>query len=224
MAYSEVINTFLSRAWDITVSDKHAFEVCCGLDTALHKAEWNAKTLWGEQITVEEKIEFTEILIRSRFTSPLVLDGQYRKLEDHLPAELVNHKIWKLSEHYIAKMTHAQQCGPGELFLAMMYNQSTLYNSGTCPGDYGYFTEDDIKRNVEVKSHTSQMFLQSQAFGYKSRGVDDFLSLKFRGEGKRPTTHRYTMYRGFPIDILFDDRYSYVFEGTDGKKHIKLKD
>lgn len=223
MSYSNVINTYLSRAQEFAVSDKHAFEVCCGVDTALMKSEWNAKTLWNERVTEDEKVEFTDILTRARYTTPLILDGTYRFLEDHLPAELINHKIWKLSEHYVVRMTHAQQCGPGESFLAMLYSHSILYNSGTCPGDYGHFVKE-MKRNVEVKSHTSQMFLQSQYFGYRDRGVHDFISLKFRGDGKKPSTHTHTMYRGFPIDRLFDEQYSYVVETADGKKHIKLRD
>jgi len=219
LTYDPIFNAFFPRAKEITMAKEgHAVEITTGVVQGLLKAAARAQSKWGHSFTLSDAVEFANVLANTRLTKPLIMDGVQRSIEDHLPQVLLESKWWQVAQYDIVKMTHAQQCGPGELFLSLLHSKTQLYNGGTMPGDYSYGDSRDRWSNVEVKSGSTNFFLVEQRAKYQARGVDEFISLKFCGKGKQPSKHLNTMYRGFPIEWLFDERYVYV----DGNK-VKMK-
>lgn len=219
LTYDPVFNAFFPRAKEMTMSkEQHAVEVSTGVTQGLLKASTRAQSLWGETFSLNEAVEFANVLANARLTKPLIMDGVERSIEEHLPQALLESKWWQLAQYHIVKMTHAQQCGPGEVFLSLLHDKTQLYNGSTMPGDYGYGDSRNRWTNVEVKSGDTNFFQVEQGAKLRDRGVDQFISLKFCGSGKKPSKYATTMYRGFPIEWLFDERYAYV----DGDK-LKIK-
>lgn len=216
--YDPVFNTFFDRAVEISEKKPHAVEITTGVAQSLLKASARALTMWKRSFTLDEAVEIANILANARLIKPLIMDGVQRPLEEHLPPELLNSEWWQLAQHPIVKMTHAQQCGPGELFLSLLHHKTQLYNGSTAPGDFCYGDSRNRWFNVEVKSGSTNFFLVKQRDLYQKRGVNQFISLNFCGDGKKPTKHSTTMYRGFPIEWLFDEQYAYV----DGDK-VKMR-
>lgn len=216
--HDPIFNTFFHRAVEISTKQPHAVEITTGVTQALLKASARALSMWKRSFSLSEAIDIANILANARLTKPLIMDGVERPLEEHLPPELLNSEWWQLAQHPIVKMTHAQQCGPGELFLSLLHHKTQLYNGSTMPGDFSYGDSRNRWFNVEVKSGDTNFFGVSQGRQYHDRGVDQFISLKFCGDGKKPTKHTTTMYKGFPIEWLFDEQYAYI----DGDK-IRMK-
>lgn len=216
--YDPVFNAFFPRAKEISTKDQHAVEISTGVTQGLLKATARAQLLWNHTFTLDDAVEFASLLADARLVKPLIMDGAQRPLEEHLPLQLLESRWWQLAQYHVAKMTHAQQCGPGELFLSLLHAKTELYNGGTKPGDFCYGDSRNRWFNVEVKSGDTNFFQVKQRAMYQARGVDQFISLNFCGDGKKPTKHPTTTYRGFPIEWLFDEQYAYI----DGDK-VKMR-
>lgn len=116
-------------------------------------------------VTDSELIHLAEMVAAARQRMPLINDGKQHFLNDHLPEELVNDRLWRLQgEHHIMSMRLAKpQIGPGEPFIASIIPDAYLTNAGGNVGDVIYdggILELKTSSTNHIKDHHLEKYIK----------------------------------------------------------------
>jgi hypothetical protein len=157
----------------------------------------------GVDVTESEIEEFARLIEGVRFETPLIDDGKIYYVNDHLPKQITDNRIWRMQgEHCVLSMRLAKpQIGAGEIFTAGAIDGACLTNATVLKGDVVA-----SPRSIEIKDAGTQKIEMKHLNSYVEHDLD-ILVYKSVSNKLKPQEAKRSRYKMFPAKDFLKHMY-----------------